>query len=395
MAYKSIADLRDSVSSQLQGLNLNSVTNLNQTFERAARELSHVVEVQETNGRQAVTIYDGVTEYPAVTDIFGSSLIDFQKQGNARSLVDYTYKLPISNYDRTKAVLQNGTQLAFEYRNGVGIMRISSTFPTPAIELDPLTATTGWTAAGSASGLTLDATVFYQEPGALRFTLTGASTGTLTKTISSQDLTDYRGVGVVFLAFRTPSAANLTSFSIKLGSSSANYYQVSSVTTGFLGAWVANDWLLVALDLATATTVGTPVVTAITYCQISIAHAATLTNFYVGDLFIALPSPCNLLFSTAAFFQVSGGNASRTITNNNDSVLLTDEAFALYEVKCALLVASGKGGTLASGLVSTLDQKLNGVRGYRGLLIQPGLLDLYRANNPAQRLRTINNYYDD
>lgn len=395
MAQKTIANLRDSVSAMLQGLNLNNVRNLYGAFERTARQLSQKVEIPETELRQAVTLYDGVTDYLSPTDIFGSSLIDFQPQGETRSPTDFVYKKPVQVFDRTKAWLPNGVQISFEFRKGTGIMRIVSARSKPKIELDSMTDDTGWTLGGSASGLAEDTTVLWQDPASLRFTLTGASTGTLTKTISQVDLTDYVGVGVVFLAFRTPSASNLTSFSIKIGSTSGlatNYYQVSSVTTGFLGAWTAGEWLLVALDLANATIVGTPVATAIKYVQLSIAHAATLTNFYVGGLWIALPNPNTLIYSSAAFFLASGGSPSQTIQNNNDTVILNDAILAIYEVECAITVAKQQGGTLASGVLGGLKEILYGVSNDPNVL---GLYQIYRAENPSQKLAVTNNWYDD
>ena len=222
MAYKTVSNLRDSVSGILTGINLNSVQNLNGAFERAARELCTLIYVPEASGKQAITLYDGVFDYATPTTIFGGSLVDFRPQGMSRTANDYVLKQPIAVFDRTKAYLQNGYQMTFEYVKGVGRVRIVSAKPTPRIELDSMTETTGWTAAGSASGLTKDTTVFWEEPAALRFTLTGSSAGTLTKTITSQDLTDYTGVGVVFLAIRTPSASSLTSIEIRIGSDASN-----------------------------------------------------------------------------------------------------------------------------------------------------------------------------
>lgn len=398
MAQKTVSNLQDSVRGQLQGMNLKNVTNLFTVFERVARQVTQLLDIPDTEGRQTVILYDGVTDYVSPTDIFGSTLLDLQPQGTTRSITDYVYKLPISTFDRTKGWLQNGTQIEFEFVKGVGRMRIKSVRPMPKIELDAMTETTGWTLGGTASGLTKDQTVLYQNPASLRFTLTGAGTGTLTKTIPQVDLTDYVGVGVVFLAFRTPSAANLTSFSIKLGSTAGlatNYYQVASVTTGFLGAWTAGDWLLVALDLATATTVGTPVPTAIKYVEVDIVSAGTLTNFYVGDLWIALPSPHTLIYTSTAFFSsVATGIPSQSITSISDTIILNDAAYVIYELMCAVAVAEQQGGTLASGVLATINERLNGKRGYRGILIQSGLIDIYRSENPSQKLPTLMNWYD-
>lgn len=395
MAYKTIANLKDSISGMLQGINLNNVKNINTALERAARKLCQRIDIPEATGKTSLSLYDGVLDYLAPTDIFGGAIIDIRPQGMSRNETDYVYRQNVEQFDRTQATLPNGTSVAFEFNKGVGIARIKSTRPMPKIELDPFNATTGWTAAGSASGLTEDDTVYYNAPASLRFTLTGASSGTITKTIPSQDLTNYVGVGVVFLAIRTPDATNLTSIAVKLGSSASNYYSVST-TTGFLGAWTAGEWVIVALDLSGATTTGTPTVTAITYAQITITHGATLTNFYVGDFWIALPSPHTMIYQTPSIFLASGVTTpSSSITNTADQVLLNDSAYAIYEIECALEVAGQQGGTLASGVINSLDQQVNGIRGYRGILIQPGLYDLYRTKNPSQELRPIGNWYDD
>lgn len=395
MSYPTVANLKDSVSAQLTGLNLNNVKNLFGAFERAARFLSSKIAIPETMGRYNFTTYDGVIEYLAPSDIFGSSLIDIQPQGLTRYPTDYVYKKYISDFDRQKNFLPNGTEVSFEWNNGVPIMRLVSSRPVPKIELDSMSDTTGWTAAGTASGLAQDQTVLYQSPASLRFNLT-TGTGTLTKTISRQDLTDYAGVGVGFLAMYIPSSqtlANLTSLSLKIGTDASNYYTVTA-TQGFLGAFKLGEWLLVAFDLAGATQVGTVTKNNIVYAQISVTAAGAINNLYFGDLWISLPSPQTLLYKTASLFQTAGGSLSKSISGNGDYVVLSDNAYALYEVECALEVASQQGGTLANGVVQQLEQKLNGVRGYRGALIQLGLYDLYRAKNPDQELNIIGNWYD-
>lgn len=391
---KTVANLQDSVTGQLPGINLNDVTNLFTGFERVARELSSILNVQETEGRQNISLYDGVFDYAAPTDIFGTNLIDLQRQGVDRTNLNYNFKEYISDFDRTKAWLPNGNQITFEYRNGVGIIRIASTTPIPRVELDSQTDKTGWTAAGTASSLVLDNAIFYKDPGALRFTLTGSGTGTLTKTISSVDLTDYKNVGVNFLAYRTSSIANLTNIELRVGSSASNYY-TNTVTAAFLGAFLLNQFDLASFDWSTATTVGSPDITKINYAQILITHSGTISNFWLGNLFISLPSPHILIYSTDEFFTAVGGNPSSTITAASDTINLTDEAFHVYETACALEIAAQQGGTLASGIIQRLREKLNGVRGYRGILIQPGLIDLYRGKNPSQSIPTVGNWYAD
>lgn len=391
MAQKTVANLQDSVSGILTGLNLNNVKNLFTAFERTARNLTQKISLPSARGRASVILYDGVFDYLAEEDIFGSNVIDLLPQGNTRNINDYLYKSYSSDFDRTKNYLSNGTKVAFDSRKGVDILRIVSTKPIPKIEFDPMTDDTGWVAAGSASGLTVDENVYYQESASLRFLLTGASIGTLTKAISSVDLTDYIGVGVVFLAIRTPSASDLTSIKIRIGSSASAYYEVNA-TAGILGSWTAGDWILVALDLATATTTGSPTVTAIDYAQVRITHGATLTNFYVGDLWIALPSPHTLVYETAAVFMASGANPSQSIVSVDDTILMSDGAYAIFEQECSKTVAKQQKGSVASGLIQSINEELYGERGN---VEKPGLYSLYRLDNPSEKVTQVGSWYDD
>lgn len=389
MSY-TVAQLKDSVSGILQGLNLDNVKNLNLALERTVRQVCSKLSIQQATARHNLSLYDGVIDYLSPTDIFGSYLIDVQPQGSTRNITDYVYKKYLVDFDRTKGYLFNGMQVSFDSRKGVDIVRIVSTKPLPKVELDPMTDTTGWTASGSASGLTKDENIYYRASSSLRMLLTGASTGILTKTISRVDLTDYVGVGVVFLAIDTPSATNLTSFTVKIGTDSSNYYTVSS-TTGFLGSWTENEWVIIALDLSGATTVGTPTTTNIVYAQISVAHAATLTNFRIGDFWVSLPSPHTMIYETSSVFQASGANPSSRITSNGDTVLINEPAYAILEQECALTVAKQQGGGLANSVVQSIKDELYGQKGTDNV----GLYSLYRTKNPSQILQTIGNWYDD
>ena len=392
MALKTVADLKNNVSGLLSGLNLDSgVTNLYQAFERAVRNMGIQIDVPEASGIQNYMLYNGVYNYPAPTTIFGGAVNDLRPQGVVRTPRDVDYKQPIALFDQTKAYTPSGYKLTFEYRNGVGIMRVATSNVTPMVILDPMNATTGWVAAGSASGLAQDTTVYYQEPAALRFLLTGASTGTLTKTLTnSLSLATYEDVGVAFLAIRIPDGTDpttLTGVSLKLGSSDSAYDLVSE-TEGFLGAWIAGEYLLVALDFAGATSTGTPDWSAIDYVQVSLTTTATITNMRVGYLFIALPSPHELLFQSPAIFQASGQSPSASIVNDNDNIFLNDAAFGIYEQECAKAVALQQSGGVVTAQIQGFDQILYGVGN------RPGLYQIYEADNPSNELRTVGTYYD-
>lgn len=381
-----IAKLKDSISGILSGLNLSNVADLDGALERAARTLVQKADIIEATGKQVVNIYDHVFDTLAPATIFGGVVYDMRPQATDRNESDYVYKEYIEQFDRTKLTLPNGVQLTFEYNKGVPIMRVASARATARALLDPMSDTTGWVASGSASGLVVDSVDYYERPSALRMTLTGASTGIITKTIAAGNMSQYQGVGVVFLALKIPSTASaaslLSSVAIRLGSSSSAYTTVSA-TTGYLGAWTLGEWLLVALDLSTGIDTGIPAYTNIAYLQIQLTTTATINNIRVGGIWASLATPYTLMYGTSAIFLPSGGVASLTITDDTDQLILNPAAYTLYQWECAKEVAIQQGGKLSSGNVIMIDERLN-----------QELYPRYLADNPSQELRTLGSWYE-
>lgn len=381
-----VSTLKDSITGILSGLNLNNVQNLNGAIERGARKLTQLVKIPEAMGRQNITLYDGVYDYLAPTGIFGSSLIDFRPQGIVRNMRDQSYKIYIDKFDMTKAHLGQGTNLTFEYRNGVPIMRVAKSALHVKATLDTCQETTGWTAGGSASGLVIDNTAYYQGVGSLRFNLASSgSQGYIEKTLTVQDLTTYLGVGVVFVAIEMPST-NITNVGIRLGSSSANYYQASN-TSGILGAFTSGNFLIVACDLASSTTVGTPDISKIAYLRVYMDYDGTaMSNVRIGGVWASLPSLYEVLFQTAGIFKTSGGTISNSIVNNNDEIILADDTYTIFEHVASWEIAkSVSGGEATNFTEQEKDELFNPIN---------GLITLYRTDHPSQELRSLSNYYE-
>ena len=391
MSLRNVGDLKDEVSGIISGTNLNKVTGLYKAFQRAARTLVQKADVSEATAKQNLTLYDGVYDYEISENLFGGALIDIRPQGVTRYYGESVTKVPMSDFDRKKSyALFDGTKVTFEYKDGVPIMRVASVRPMARTILDVMNDDSGWTAGGSASGLAEDRTVFYDSNGSLRFTLTGASSGTLEKTLSTAlNLEEYEDVAVGFLAFRLPddaTASQLTSMTLRIGNSNAIYDSVS-VTEGFLGAWTVGEWLLVAFDMAASASTGSVDWTATDYVQLSMAHSATMVNVRVGGLWLALPSPHEAIYQTAAIFLENGARA-KTITDVDTEIVLGDSAFNLYAYECALAIAKQTTQVKKAG---ELQRTLYGGEGPG----EPGLYVQYRGDNPSQELRTVGSYYEN
>ncbi len=386
MALKTVGDLKNSVAGLLQGTNLNRVTNVDGAIERAARTLVQQADVPEASSSTAITLYGGVDFYSVPQVLFGTALNLILPQGQASNWLDYNYKVQLDTFSRERYRLPNGYMVTFTYDKGQPLLGVQSPNVKPQVILDPMNSTDGWTAGGSASGLAVDSTNYFYPSASLRFNLAGASTGTLSKTESNPaDLTIYDGVGVAFLAIYAPSVTNLTNIELRLGSSATNYSSVTA-TSSFLGAWIANEWLLVAFDQALAVDTGSPDWSAIDYVDVLVTTTGSITNFRVGGLFLSLPCPHQIFYQTAAIFKDAvTGDVSNVVSADSNYIVLSDPAYTLLEHEAALTVAFQNGGNLAGDSLGYLKDRLYG---------QNGLYEQYRADNPSAELRTTETYYD-
>jgi len=394
--YRTVGSLKDDISGLLSGLNLSNVKNLYGAIERAARTISQKAYIPEASGKQTYQLYSGVYDYPAPSTIFGGTFVDFRPQGASRQINDYVYYKLTEVFDRTKAYSSLGYSITFEDIKGVSRMRVSQSKTRERIMLDTMSSlsdSTNWVASGDASGLTTDETNYYQTPASLKLNLaTAGSSGILTKTKSSvSDLTDYEGVGVAFLATYIPTSVTpITSITLRIGNDSSNYFSVAA-TEGFLGDWTADEWQLTSFDFAGATETGSVDITKIDYMSIVVAYNGTaVTNLRFGSLWISLPSPHELLFQSDAIFS-SSGVISRTITNDNDEIILYPNAYNLFEYECALTIAKQQGGGIASSLIQTLEKDLYGTPNSKNDL---GLYAMYRADNPSESIKVVGSWYE-
>ena len=390
LAFKTISNLTDSVAAILAGLDMSNVPDLNGTYERAFSNMLTRCYVPEAFNTENIMLYAGVFDYPISQNIYEADLVDIRPQGVSRPIWDFTVKTNQANFDRTKGYYWNGTRATFQYQNGLPTIRIVSQGTTPQVILDSMNSTDGWTAAGTASGLAQDNSSYWQSPASLRFNVT-TGTGTLTKTINSADISSYEGVGVAFLAVYIPDSDNLTSLSLKLGSSASDYYSVTA-TTGFVGAWTSNNWLLVPFDFANASTTGTPDWENADYCEVSIITGATQTNFHVGQLFISQPVPHQILYQAPTIYLASGATTpTSTITANTDQVLLNTSPYNIYLYECALAVLENMSGAKGDSMYERISGRL-GVDTRTGDIVG-GLYKPYMANNPSEQIRQFNTYY--
>lgn len=391
MPLKTVSDLREDVSAILTGIDLDEVPNLYGSFERAVSTFIQKAPILEASGRDPIMLYDRVTDYLAPDTIFGGALVDIRPQGVPRNPWDDVEKLPILRFDLSKNYrTPSGYRVTFESRKADIIMRIAQNFANNAITLDDMTQITGWVLGGTGTGLAQDTTVFYHQPASLRFNLNvSGSQVSLTKTLTNAlNISNYEGVGVAFLAIYMPNATSIPSVAVKIGSSPTDYYEVSE-TEGFLGSFYANDFLLIAYNLAGVAATGVPNFSTVNYLQVLINYDGTaIPNVRVGDFFVALPSAHEVLFYSPAVFINGTSDASVYIVEDSDEILFHPASYNIYVQEAAREVAKNQGGDIGSGIIEQIDVVLEGSGNKAGLYGQ------YRGDNPSEELRQIGSYYD-
>lgn len=397
---RTVQNLKDSVSGILTGTDLDNVTDLNGCLERAARTVVQKAYIPDSLGREEIVLYDGVYDYPAPDTIFGTTVTDLRPQGNTRTPWDFVYKKPGQQFDREKKFLSNGAELAFENNKGISVARIVSTKPTKRIIIDSMSDKDDWIAENGAGTIYNDASVFYDNDSSIRFSgSSSTSEAGVSKTLdTSIDLTDYVGVGVAFLAIRLTdvSSINTNGIVLEIGNDANNVWSIK-VTSSFIGSFQNDEWMVLSFDLATATTIGTvnPAKIDFEFIDINYNSGTGIANINLGGLWISLPSPHTMLFKSAAVFQQSGKNPALSIHDHNDTIILNDAAYNLLLYESAANVCFNMGGKLSGGQLSSINGVLHGIRARNGAVIQFGLYDLYRADNPDESVRNTGNYYDD
>lgn len=394
---RTVEDLQNNVSAILTGIDLNEVNDLDGCFERAASTLIQQADVPEASGREPFFLYDGVTDYPVPASIFGAALVDLRPQGRNRQPWDTIQKTFIERFDRYKNWnTPSGYIITFEYYQGTPVLRINSNQATQGLTVNGFSSATGFTAAGSASGLAVDSTVYWQQPGSLVFNLAAAgSEGTLTYVPPANQpnisLSSYLATGVAFVPIMLPATGAVTSVKLRIGTNSSNYYEMTA-TAPFNGPFIANYFQQVAFYLNKATKVGNPVAaTSGNYIELLFEYNGTALNgVRVGGLTVSLPSAQEMLFYSGAIFQNGTNAPSTSITAAIDTIILGDPAYNLYVRECARGVALQQGGALGSGIIAQLDLELEG-DGRNKI----GLYQKFKGSNPSEELRTVGNWYYD
>lgn len=349
MSYNVTTVLND-IAGVMHGTTVNKLPNPYGMLNRTARAVLADVDPKETQRiLQLSQVFNSVADYAAPVDLKGDRIVDIRPQGGRKPWDIYP-----QGYSQDFDANFNWSwdnKIYTQWNTGVKTLRIEAPSLTAPVTISDTSTTTGWTATTGASTITLDTLNNPTGGGDLVFNLlAGSSSGYIeNSTLVSVDLSTHANISTLFLWVYLPTGTAVTSINLRLGSSSANYYNYTATLTQQGTAFV-NGWNLIAFPWVSATKTGTPVTTAITYTRITFAYNSALqTGVAVCNIASALGYYFQCVYYSKYLFRDPTTNAFQETltdaTDNNKLINLDTESFNLFFNKAAYFTAQSLQGS--------------------------------------------------
>ncbi len=373
MSTYSVLNAKQDLTGIIHGTTLNQVTNLDQLFNRAARQVLTDLDPQETI-RSTLTgaVFANVFDYSCPTDLKGTKIIDISPQVNRTS-----QDIFLSKYNQAFDIGKNISlqeMFTIVYNQGLRTLRMNFTqAPAPSV-IDTISSITDngtYSVDGvGAVSLSVNNQNFVVGGSSLQFNLSaGQASGYLeNSTLESVDLTNEYNQGTQFLWVYLPSASAFTAVNLRWGSSGSAYYDLSATTTQS-GTAFQDGWNLLSFLWSSATVTGSPDYTAIDYVRVTFTYDSTLqTGVLVNGLTSQLGSLLNLEYYSEDLFRDGvTGTFQATVTDDSNLINLGIESYNIFLNQLSYLVCQQLQGVdaLAYDANFFLQNYLQGVQKYK------------------------------
>ncbi len=349
MAY-SISNATADLASILHGTNTNQINNINGLFNRAARQLLLDLDPQELIRFMPLTtpIYNQVYDYAVPTDLKGNKVIDIlpigTRNGSSGSNSQEIYSQSYNQAFETAKYLTNSPILTVQFNSGVKTVRLASPqLPTPTLlnSASDITANGTWSTFGDASNLRVDFQNFVGFGGSLMFDLAaaGSSGGIENSTMNQVNLSQYLLQLNTFLYTYLPTASANTSINLRLGSSTSDYYSLSTSATQENTVF-QTGWNLLNYPWGSMAVTGSPDATKINYIRVTWNYDGTAqAGVRLNDIFSVLGLAFQMEYYSKFMFRNAGGTwiEAVTATDGSDLINLDVESYNIYLNQVAYL----------------------------------------------------------
>lgn len=389
--------LNGKIHNRVDNLNAGSDTSVERDIVNSAVRIAMSDVDFRGNIRETVltpNLMDNQWDYALPVDFKGDQAIDFRPQ-NTDSRGEFETYDPVSpsEFDRRK-------------RNEKGIytilnddltrtLRVSADIEDITTQVSTMEDTiwnTFDTDGVNDSDVKVDNDDYIEGSGSIRFqTDTTDSTdsviGVQNTAITAFDMSSYLARGSAFVdAKLTTADTGIHQISLRLGSDSNNYYQISDSNQNDCSAFVAG-WNKIRWDFQNKTTTGTPADTAIDYAAIFWSRDTTTTallhlndtDWGFDNLQLKRGKYYLLSYYTRYLWQDTAFGVSENSTNDSHALMVQNDELELIMMKMAELASNN--------LRDYEDEKK-----YKSDYLE--LKNSYLMRNPSQRGVLTTNYYN-
>lgn len=343
MSY-TILDLKNDITGVIHGTQLNQIFNLNGVIDRAARQLLLDIDPQETKRTVEFVnpIFNTVYEYPIAEDVKGNRIIDIFPQVNRLPRDVWTQSYNQAFDVMKQNIFRSGNMFTMNFNSGVKTLRVNAPFlnaPVIINQTDSITQNGTWSVGGTASNLSLNNTSYVQGSGSLQFDIATGTGWIENSTMSAVDLSAFLNQSSLFTNTYFQTGSDVTSVELRWGSDSSNYY-TSTVTQNQQNLAFVNGWNLEQFLWETATVVGSPDSSNISYVRVSIVTTGDQTACKVNGINSILGTVLAYeYYSKFLFRNSSTGAFQEKVLLDSDLINLDTESYNLLFNQAVFLIS--------------------------------------------------------
>lgn len=330
----SIQQCKTILERKFRGASLDDVQGISDftVFEEAANNLLSKIDPYETVRTSEINLFNEVYDYSSPSDLKGKKVIDLRPQADRNSTDDFRQSFT-EDFDRDKKFKDN--EITVQFDEASKFLRInksvSNSISVTDLEDDNYTATSGIT------NIIEDTILQFGDGKSIRFDVASGSNLLTWNGDSTIDLTDHEQKSNLFLNVYWPDSSVITSITLRIGSDSANYYEITGAIQ--FGS-VRNGVNLYKFTWDGATETGTVDIDDCDYARLAIVTTSADTDIRIGRLSSKLPTPYELVYYSNALFRNSAGTTWLSKpTTENDLLNLETEAQNIFLGECEVIIA--------------------------------------------------------
>jgi hypothetical protein len=354
--------LNTKIHSRLTNLNVGTDTNVERDLVNSAVRVALSDIDFRGNIRETIltpNLMDNQWDYALPTDVKADNIIDFRPQVTDSRDEFETYSLTTpEEFDRRKKVERGIYTILND--DLTRVLRISADITDNTLQISSLNDTAAgggdWTTFDSTSindsDVKADVDDFVEGTGSIRFqTDTTDSTdsviGIQNATLTQTDISSYLARGSAFVDAKLTNAdTGLHQITLRIGSDSNNYYQVSDSNQNDCSAFMTG-WNKVRWDFQNKTTTGTPADTANDYAAIFWSRDTTTvallhlndTDWAFDNLQLKRGKYYLLSYYTRNVWQDTAFGVNENSTNDSHALMVQNDELEVIMAKIAELAS--------------------------------------------------------